>query len=202
MARDRYSAKTSLAQIAAVFKPSIGIRWLPGTRNLDVGGGRYDLGTQHLASLGVANLVFDPGNRPESWNDEVVRLVTERPADTATISNVLNVIESPEDRLGVLAFAAGHVRRDGVVYITVYEGDGKGVGKETPKGWQENRTTVSYVPEVAQVFGDVKRKGKLIIAREPLVTRENPVRRLVEVRIGPARRAQGVASLAARGSRR
>lgn len=163
--RDRYSAKTSIPQIAAVFKPSTGIAWKSNTINLDLGGGRFDLGTQYLAKHGVTNLVFDPGNRSEDWNNRVLGMLDVEPADTVTISNVLNVIENASDRREVLRMADRYVRPGGHVYITVYEGDGKGVGRVTPKGWQENRRTADYLPEVRDVFEHVTRRGKLIVAR-------------------------------------
>ena len=78
-AMDRYgnvpqeidSAVTSLKQVARTFKQFPGA-FAAGSRNLDLGGGKYDIATDELASEGVSNLVFDPFNRSMKHNLEVV----------------------------------------------------------------------------------------------------------------------------------
>ena len=59
---------TSLAQVPALHKK---VKWVPGTRNLDYGGGRYDHATEFLREKGVENFVFDPYNRDAQHNAEV-----------------------------------------------------------------------------------------------------------------------------------
>jgi hypothetical protein len=162
-----FSAATSIPQVAAVFKR---VAWRPGTVNLDVGGGRFNYGTECLATFGVKNLVYDPGNRTTAWNKAILSEVKKRKADTVTVSNVLNVIPCADARAGVVKFAAQNLRKDGTAFFTVYYASGKKAGP-TPKGWQEQRPLRTYVPEVEKHFGDVQVKGDVIYAREPKRTK-------------------------------
>ncbi len=172
---DPYSAATSIKQIAAVFGmvEKLG-GWKAGANNLDVGGGKFDLATLWLAERGVRNEVLDPGNRSAEHNRLVAALAAKRFFDTATVSNVLNVIPGVDEaarvaaRADVIRVAANALGRNGTAYFTVFEGDGSGRGRRTSKGWQANRKTADYVPEVKRLFGDVVRRGKLIVARVSL----------------------------------
>lgn len=156
------SAKTSIAQIPATFKR---VDFKPGTRNLDYGGGSYDLGSEFLREKGVENFVYDRFNRSEEHNDSVLKEVGKRGADTVTVNNVLNVVAEPEVRDFIVEDAANYLKPGGTAYFLVYEGDGTGIGKETSKGFQNNAKTESYLPAIKRHFNDVMRKGNLIIAR-------------------------------------
>lgn len=135
----------------------------PGTINLDYGGGRFNNVAEYLKQYDVINLVYDPYNRSSEHNQEVIRLIREHGgADTATCSNVLNVIKEPEVRLNVLKNISKLVKSGGTVYITVYEGKGNNAEGPTKSGYQLNRKTADYLEEIQQVFPDAKRKGKLI----------------------------------------
>ena len=158
------SENTSInsTKLPAVFKM---VSFEPGTVNIDYGGGRFDNVADYLSQYDVINLVYDPYNRTPEHNKEVIKLVREHGgADTATCSNVLNVIKEPEVRLNVLNNIKKLVKSSGEVYITVYEGSGKGNEGATKSGYQLNRKTADYLEEIQQVFPDAKRKGKLIIA--------------------------------------
>lgn len=164
---EAFSADTSLAQVPAVFKWLVdeGI-WTHGSINLDVGGGKYNVGSDYAAEHGVENLVHDVGNRTKAHNDAVEAWIARRPPSTITISNVLNVIPDADVRLKVLEFARSHAA-NATVFITVYEGDSKDQlrgSRETSKGWQNFKKTAWYVPEVEQVFPYVERHGKVIVA--------------------------------------
>lgn len=165
-----YSEGTSLRQVPALHKRLIATRVLaPGSINADIGGGRYDDATEALADVGVRSFVYDPGNRSAAHNRAVLSRIEDGGADTVTIANVLNVIPDADVRQQVLELAANAVRRTGVVYIAIYGGDAKGVGRETSKGWQENRRLASYLPEVRRVFPSAKiasiAKLRVIVAR-------------------------------------
>lgn len=135
----------------------------PGTVNLDYGGGRFNNVAEYLKQYDVINLVYDPYNRSSEHNQEVIRLIREHGgADTATCSNVLNVIKEPEVRLNVLKNISKLVKSGGTVYITVYEGKGNNAEGPTKSGYQLNKKTADYLEEIQQVFPDAKRKGKLI----------------------------------------
>lgn len=136
----------------------------PGTVNLDYGGGRFDNVAEYLKQYDVINLVYDPFNRSAEHNQEVIRIIREHGgADTATCSNVLNVIKEPEVRLNVLKNISKLVKSGGTVYITVYEGKGNNAEGPTKSGYQLNRKTADYLEEIQEVFPDAKRKGKLIV---------------------------------------
>ncbi|WP_337366510.1 LPD38 domain-containing protein [Phascolarctobacterium sp.] len=159
------SADTSLMQIPAVFKK---IKWVPGTVNIDIGGGKYDLATEYAKEQGVENVVFDPFNRNKKHNEAAFEKIKTK-GDTATVANVLNVIAEEQWRDNVILQAAKSIKKNGIVYFSIYEGDGAGEGRVTSKGWQNNKKTSEYVAEIEQHFDEVKRKGNIIEARNPNV---------------------------------
>lgn len=149
-------------KLPAIFKM---VSFEPGTTNIDYGGGRFDNVAEYLTQYDVINLVYDPYNRTSEHNKEVLRTLRRAGgADTATCSNVLNVIKEPEVRKNVLENISKIVKPGGKVYITVYEGSGKGDEGPTKAGYQLNRKTADYLEEIQQVFPDAKRRGKLIVA--------------------------------------
>ena len=159
------SARTSInsAKLPAIFHL---VHFEPNTVNLDYGGGRFDNATEYLETIQVENNIYDPFNRTQEHNSEALRRVRQHGgADTATLSNVLNVIAEPNIRKQVLKNIHKLLKPSGTLYITVYEGSGDGIGKETSAGYQLNRKTADYMDEVEDVFSDVQRKGKLIIAK-------------------------------------
>jgi hypothetical protein len=160
------SANTSInsTKLPAIFNL---VNFAEGTLNLDYGGGKFDNATQALAERGVSNLIYDPFNRSKEHNEGVIKTVRRHGgADSITCSNVLNVIAEEEVRLSVISNINKLLKMGGVAYFTVYEGDGSAQGKETSSGYQLNRKTTWYVDEIAQVFPNVQRKGKLIIAKK------------------------------------
>lgn len=159
------SANTSInsTKVPAVFKM---VNFEQGTVNLDFGGGKFDTAADYLSDYDVINLVYDPYNRSDKHNKEVIATLKEHGgADTATCSNVLNVIKEPEVRINVLNNIKKLLKPNGTCYITVYEGTGKGDEGETKSGYQLNRKTADYLDEVQEVFPNATRKGKLIIAK-------------------------------------
>lgn len=163
------SADTSIndKKLPAVFtKVRLAGGWQSGTVNVDLGGGRFDNAVDALAEQGVESLVFDPFNRAPDHNRRVAERVANGGADTATISNVLNVIQESENRERLLLQAMDALKPGGTLYVTVYEGNGTGVGAQTSKGWQENRKLRDYLDEVKQVFPDASMKGGMIIAKK------------------------------------
>ena len=160
------SEKTSLRQVPALHKSPV-FEVVPGHRNVDIGGGAFDLGTEYLANeRGVESHVYDPFNRPFEHNKEVVTRFKKDPAHTATVANVLNVIPEREHRIGAIKHAFELTRPDGKAYFAIYEGDRSGKGGTTSKGWQNNRPAAGYMDEVAEVFPHVERKGNIIIGHK------------------------------------
>jgi len=159
------SADTSLNQVPAVAKM---VEWEAGTRNLDYGCGKFGKFTGYLCKKGVENLRYDPYNLTDLENETTSEKIKNNPVDTATCSNVLNVIYGVLYRNIAISTIRNSLKEGGIAYFTVYEGDRSGIGKETTKGYQNNNKTQDYVKEIADIFGkeNVIRKGKLIIARK------------------------------------
>lgn len=147
------SARTCLRHIPALHKALLHLGvWGKGSVNLDLGGGAYDLATELLAEHGVENLVYDPYNRSDEWNQRVLARLS-KGADTVTLSNVLCVIKEASIRTELLRFAARHANK---TFIRVYEGDHSGKGAPTRAGWQENRPLASYLGEIQPHFRQVE----------------------------------------------
>ena len=135
-----------------------------GSVNIDIGGGRFNNADELLQKSDATNLVYDPFNRTKAHNDNVVNAVSGGNADTATINNVLNVIEDEANQLKVLRQAKDAVKKDGEVFISVYQGKGDGIGKATSKGFQQNKKTADYLDLVRQVFPNATVKKGIIRA--------------------------------------
>lgn len=159
------SADTSInsSKVPAVFKM---VKFDQGSINLDYGGGKFDNAAQYLEdTYGAINLVYDPYNRSSEHNNDVLMVIRQNGgADTVTCSNVLNVIKEPAARLAVVRNCKNYLKSGGKAYFTVYEGSGDGVEGPTKAGYQLNKKTADYVDEISQVFSNVTRRGKLIIA--------------------------------------
>lgn len=151
----RTSANTSInKRVPALFKK---VQWEEGTVNLDYGCGKYpEYARDYVTKRGVVNIAYDPYNYRKT-EDVWFRFKY----NTVTLSNVLNVIESKEARRMVLLTCLDVLRDGGKLYITVYEGDKSGVGRETKKDcWQENRPLKDYAKEIP--YGTVVIKNGLM----------------------------------------
>ncbi len=158
------SAKTSINsnKLPAIYHM---ITLPEGSVGIDYGGGKFDNAVEALAEQGVTLHVYDPYNRSQQHNRAAIQaLRANGGADFAINSNVLNVIKEPEARLNVLENIKKITKPGAPIYITVYEGSGKGNEGVTKSGYQLNRKTADYLDEIKEVFPDAKRKGKLIIA--------------------------------------
>ena len=165
---DYFPSKTSINQISAGLKMmvTLGIS-KQGDINLDYGGGRFEKGTQFLSEYGVTNLIYDKYARSEEHNKQVLDKLKQRKADTLTLLNVLNVIESKEERLNIIKHAYSLLENGGTMLITVYEGEGK-TGLTKLGTWQENRPLSSYVPEVKEALSvsEVLMRGRCMIIKK------------------------------------
>ena len=158
------SSSTSIncAKVPAVFKK---VNWIPNTVNFDNGGGKFDTATDYLREFGIDNLIYDKYNRSNAHNNMIENKLSNKLADTSTISNVLNVVAERSVRIEILKNSKNAIKMDGEVYITVYEGDKTGTGKKTTKGYQLNRKLRDYIEEVSEVFENVTVKNGMIIAK-------------------------------------
>lgn len=143
-------------------------KWIKGSTNLDLGGGRYDILTHRLnEEFSIRNLIYDPYNRSKEHNDSILSILKSEKADTSTISNVLNVIKEEKERINLLKNAFFNIKDSGTLYITVYEGNRTGVGKLVRNDqFQLNKKTSEYLDEIKKVFPKVEIKGKLIICKK------------------------------------
>lgn len=141
--------------------------WKPGTRNLDLGGGRYDSGTNILADLGVQNLIYDPFNRDKEHNSVVLDSIINSPVDTVTCSNVLNVIKEPEAKSQIVRQAYHSLKPRGKLYINVYPGKGHGISSPTGKDrWQDHKKIEHYEGLLLSVFEQVEKVKDFYICKK------------------------------------
>ena len=167
------SAATSINsnKLPAIYKL---IDLKPGSVVVDFGGGKFDNAVEYLKDKDVTLLVYDPYNRSADHNKEVLEILKKNGgADAAINSNVLNVIKEPEARNAVLQNIKKITKKGAPIYITVYEGTGKGNEGPTKSGYQLNRKTSDYIDEISQVFSNVNRKGKLITAINESLTEDD-----------------------------
>ena len=164
------SAKTCIKQIPAGFKiVDKYFTWYQGTKNLDIGGGKYDLMTEELAKKGVTNLVFDPYNRTWQHNLWACQMALDEVhgVHTVTIFNVLNVIENLSDQLHVLNLAKQFLLNGGVLYVrSTYMNPTKVSGVTKSGTFQHYKTQKEYLEIVQMVFPNAKILHGLIIAHK------------------------------------
>lgn len=136
------------------------IDWVAGTKNLDYGGGKYNNVSEFLHDKGVINYVYDPYNRNAQDNKDALAA---GPFDTITLSNVLNVIKEKRVRLYAIRTCLNLLKDGGIIYITIYEGDKSGVGRETKEDcWQNNKSIDFYYEEVKRIIHHASKSRKVI----------------------------------------
>jgi hypothetical protein len=140
-----------------------------GPVNADIGGGRFDSITKWLKGEGVENIVWDKFNRDAEHNTKAEARLRGGQADTATVSNVLNVIAEPEARAAVIATAMDAVRPGGEVFFSMYTAPKMGEVKGRD-AFQTGMKTADYISEIEAIFGEgsVKKKGNVLIATKTL----------------------------------
>lgn len=166
------SSATSLNQVASTFKRVE----LPKGLNLDYGGGRYDKASDELVERGVLNLVYDPFNRNETHNLMArASVFFAGGADSATVNNVLNVIDDDGALLEVVRQTANGIKSDAKAHFLIYEGDASSCATSTSKGWQRNAKSENYRVFLEAYFSDVSRKGNLFSCSGPIRTPKNDI---------------------------
>ena len=143
-----------------------------GSVVFDYGCGRYtDHIRQHLS--GSKYLPYDVFNQPDDVNSESIRSVTRSIMQGRSVSvvcsNVLNVIDSDDIVRGIMARIARIIRSGhGTAYITVYEGDRSGHGKQTgPDSWQRNARLADYLQFVPVGVSARISRGMIILECMP-----------------------------------
>jgi hypothetical protein len=160
LSEQEYTSKgTSRNQIAAGFKK---IDWIPGTTNLDYGGGKYEKATMWLLEQGVNNLVYDKFNRSDEHNEMALEFA--KSSTTTTCFNVLNVIKEREHRKQVIK----ECKRENTktIYFSVYNGDMSGEGTPTRgNSWQNNKPLKYYLDEVKEIYPSAEIVKGMITAK-------------------------------------
>ena len=156
MTQEFKSAGTSLRQIPALHKKVMqGKLFSKNGTNFDNGAGKYMNATEYLAGNEVLNVRFDPFNLPEEVNSKATRY--RGMCETSTIANVLNVIKEESIQIEVLKRSYNMLKACGWCFISIYEGNKTGEGKQSKKGcWQNNKRTKEYMDTVKKVFPTCK----------------------------------------------
>ena len=166
MLQNHTSAETSInsKKLPRIYK-AVGAKIKPDAVFIDYGCGKYtDHITKYATERGAVAFFFDPYNQTEEVNQETLMAIFHRNIDFCLCSNVLNVIDTDYGVRDCIKAAvyAGH----GTAYFTVYEGDGKGVGRETKPGcWQRNEKLKSYVWYVPEGMDVQFKHGMMIVRR-------------------------------------
>lgn len=155
------SANTSInsKKAPAIYGMKRAIDIMRGKNVIDIGGGKFDTAIQKASEYDAVVRIYDKFNRSMEHN----KIVLSAKYDVSVISNVLNVIDSAEERANVLRLAA---EKGKIILITVYEGNKSGIGEKSGvDSWQENRKTVDYMDEIKNVLigKTIQRFGKLIV---------------------------------------
>lgn len=161
-------AKTSIKQIASGIKkfPELiekinnkeGLA-LDVERNLDYGGGKFNLGKKELRKWGIDSQIYDLYSRTPQHNERIAKLYKEKNADSVTLLNVLNVIEDNKVVKAVVKDAFSYLKKGGVMIIQVYEGDESGEGKKTSSNtFQRNAKLDDYKKLIQSAIGKTPEK--------------------------------------------
>lgn len=117
---------------------------------LDYGCGRYTDHIRNSFADGTEYLPYDPFNQPSEVNTRSMARVAEAcdqhiPVDIVC-SNVLNVIDDDEEIARIASWIKSICHRSGgIAYITVYEGDKSGIGRQTGADqYQRNESIGKY----------------------------------------------------------
>lgn len=161
------SAGTSISVVNKVYKQ---YNFRPNSVVFDYGGGKYDKNKTYMRETYNSDvLIYDPYNRSVEHN-KAVSLAVNKIAHTGGLdyivcSNVLNVIAEDAVLYKILNDIRQLACEKTEVLITIYEGDGTGVGKQTTKGYQRNQKTKNYIQLCKQFFSNVELKKGIIICR-------------------------------------
>lgn len=165
MSQEYTSADTSInsVKLPAIFKKILAKGDIEqySTRLLDIGCGKYTdhikeyLGKDHIRYYGI-----DPYNKDHFDNYTTLKRFYEESYNDITLitcSNVLNVIKEASERIKLYDFMFDFLGLTPytTAYITVYEGDKSGIGKETkPNCYQQNKPLSFYINEIKEYLAE------------------------------------------------
>ncbi len=157
------SKNTSVNKIAAFYKKLVNVGVEDDTENVfDYGCGRYFQKTIDFAKdNGFSVYGYDKYN--QTMEDKKKSLDFLYIADIIACNNVLNVLEDDTLNEVIDDLRSLSVCCEIPVYITVYEGDKSGQGRETKKDcYQRHERVQEYVPLLEKHFDSVTVKGGII----------------------------------------
>lgn len=166
------SAGTSLNQVPSLIKL---IEKENGFRDdmvvLDYGAGRYHKAQEYVQGTHrVTYLTYDPYNRSEEDNFVAMSLK----ADIVILSNVLNVVKEPEDRLEILKQIKNQMKPGARLYIRTYNAPRSNLyqedpypGQPTKRGtcWQNCQPLTFYMDEIKQVLDLERGTSEYLVAK-------------------------------------
>lgn len=161
------SAATSINTLNGVYKKIIG-KYPLGTSILDVGCGKYDTNKEFADKNGFAWFGIDPYNRTPEYNDASLKALYNwcNAPDIIMLNNVCNVIKEDDILMDVLGQIYDYADDNTDIYITIYEGDKSGRGKETTKGYQRNWKLIKYSDYILEYFDVEDIKGNILKCRK------------------------------------
>lgn len=112
---------------------------------VNLGIGSDGVFAEKLQAKGVTNLIFNPASMPQEHNQAVLNQLEAKPADSATLIDVLSKIKDSEERQGAVQIAYENIKSGGKIFV-------------------KDKTLKKYLPEIKQRFPDAKIKGGIIVA--------------------------------------
>lgn len=141
-----------------------------GARIFDLGAGKTVWPEERCRVRGIEYIKFDPFWCSESENARAIALACGGEAFEAVVcSNVLNVLESREEKLNCVRAAAIGLKPDGKAYFSAHKSPVKGEVRTKPESWQCGELIGEYEQYVRTAFDEVvvDRHFKIIIAAKP-----------------------------------
>ncbi len=114
---------------------------------LDIGCGKETLHiAEKVESLGWNYIGYDPYNQTEDQQNIARLAMSLFPISFAILSNVVNVIDDDQAMIEAIRLGISHAVSH-VALVTIYEGDGSGVGRVTKNDcYQRNMKRKDYLP--------------------------------------------------------
>jgi hypothetical protein len=168
MKQEYSSAKSCVRKVPAGFRiVDKYFGWKPHTTNLDIGGGKYDLMTNKLNEKSVTNLLYDPYNRSEYHNKNILTYIKYKKVDTVTIFNVLNVIKEHEIQVELIKMGFNALKLNGMIFVRSIYKNPKGVSGVTKSGtFQHYLQQEDYLKIVQEVIPNAVLKYGIISAKK------------------------------------
>lgn len=140
---------------------------VPNTYVFDFGCGRYtDHIRQYLKENELLYLPYDPYNQTDEVNKSSIRTLLMNGCSAIVCSNVLNVIDDDATVASIVKDICFFVNLGAVAYLTVYEGDRTGIGRQTGKDqYQRNQKLSTYLQYVPDYVNAKVHNGMIVLTQ-------------------------------------